>query len=362
VRNIGERIKEEALRLGFDLAGVAAAGRPRHADAFLAWLSRGRHAGMAWMARNPERRLDPALVLPGARSVVVAGLSYHAGEPPADLWNDPLRGRIARYAWGRDYHDVMLPMLEELALWIRSELGEPLAWRAYVDTGPVLEREAAAAAGIGFIGKNTLLIHPSIGSYLFLGEILLDRSIEPDVPAREDGGLADAPPAAGPGTCGSCRRCLAACPTGALDAAYDLDSRRCISYLTIEHRGSLPQELRPLMGNWIFGCDDCQSVCPWVRRFARSGRVRFLRAEPDLMAPDLAGLLALDEGAFRERFAGTPMLRAKRGGLLRNAAIALGNGGSPAAIPALEQAIRDADPIVREHAAWALERLRPPET
>jgi epoxyqueuosine reductase len=352
-----ERIKEEARRLGFDLVGIAAAKRPFHAGAFLDWLSLGRHAGMGWMSRDPERRLDPGRVLPGARSVVVVGLSYFTADPPPEIWNDPARGRIARYAWGRDYHEVLLPMLEELGAFIESEVGEPLARRAYVDTGPVLEREVAATAGIGFVGKNTLLISPRLGSYVLLGEILLNRELTPDEPAGEGGAVLHDAGVDRLGTCGSCMRCQSACPTRAFPTPHVLDSRRCISYLTIEHRGSIPEELRPLMGNWIFGCDECQTVCPWVRQFSGQGRVKFLSPDPDRMAPKLTDLLQLDESAFRDRFAGSPVLRSKRCGLLRNAAIALGNSGSPDAIPALHGAAADADPLVREHANWALRRI-----
>lgn len=340
------RIKERALELGFDVAGVARAGRAPRADAFHAWLAEGRHGEMAWLAREPERRSDVTRVVAGAKSVLSVGLSYHIADPPADLWNDPLRGRIARYAWGRDYHDELLPRLRELAAWIEAETGRPVANRAYVDTGPVLEREWAAKAGLGFIGKNTLVIHPEWGSYLFLGELLLDLDLEPDAPVDER-----------TGTCGSCRRCQDVCPTHAFPAPYILDSRLCISYLTIEHRGAIPDELRPKMKNWIYGCDECQSVCPWVKQYAKPGRTRFLRYDPEFAAPRLTELLALDDAGFRDRFRHTPVPRTKRRGLLRNVCVALGNSGSTEAIPALERALTDPEALIREHAAWALARL-----
>lgn len=352
--SLSVRIRREAERLGFDLVGLAPAQASARGDAYRAWLAAGHHGDMGWLQRDPERRLDPARVLPGARSVVVVGLSYYMEDPPPALWNDPARGRIARYAWGRDYHDVLLPMLEELARFIERERGAPLTCRAYVDTGPVLERDLAARAGLGFVGKNTLLIHPRLGSYLFLGEILLDVDLDYDPPA---GGEPEGP--TGRGTCGSCRRCQESCPTHAFPAPYVLNSRLCISYLTIELKAAIPETLRPLMSNWIYGCDECQSVCPWVRQFSRPGRTRFLRAEAETVAPRLLDLLALDDAGFRERFKGTPILRAKRRGLLRNVAVALGNGGDPAARPALERAAQDAEPLIREHAAWALTRLRP---
>lgn len=355
MNGLAERIKEEALRLGFDAVGIAPASASLRAAAYRAWLAEGHHAGMAWLAREPERRLDPARVLAGARSIVSAGLSYHVAEPPPELWNDPMRGRIARYAWGRDYHDELLPRLRELAAFIERDLGRPLASRSYVDTGPVLEREVAARAGLGFIGKNTLLIHPQFGSTLFLGELLLDVDLPFDPPAEEGGAAWRRGDAVG--TCGKCRRCLDACPTHAFPAPYILNSRLCISYLTIEHRESIPENLRPLMRNWIYGCDECQTVCPWVRQYAKPGRTRFLRFDPDLATPRLTDLLALNEDGFRERFRGTAVPRTKRRGLLRNVCIALGNSGRPEAAQALERATQDPEPLVREHAQWALARL-----
>ena len=350
-----QRIKDEALRLGFDLAGIAPATPSLHGGAVRDWLAAGHHGDMAWLARDPERRLDPARVVTGARSVIAVGLSYAVAPPPAERWDDPRHGRIARYAWGPDYHDVLLPMLMELGRWLESEAGRPVAWRAYVDTGPVLEREVAARAGLGFVGRNTLLVTPEFGSFLFLGEILTDLELEPDAPAEEDGAiLRRGEKVAG---CGSCRRCLDACPTHAFPAAYVLNSRRCISYLTIEHRGSLPEDLRPLMKNWIYGCDECQTVCPWVKQFARPGKTRFLRADPEVAVPRLTELLALDDDGFRARFKGTPVLRTKRRGLLRNVCVALGNSGDPAVIPGLERVLADPEPLIREHATWAIRRL-----
>ncbi len=339
-------IKKEALRLGFDLAGIAAAGPSAHAPAVRAWLDAGYHGSMAWLAREPERRLDPARAVPGARSVITVGLSYVVADPPADRWADPRHGRVARYAWGPDYHDVLLPMLMELGRFLERVSGRPMVWRAYVDTGPVLERELAARAGLGFVGRNTLLVTPTFGSLLFLGEILTSLELEPDPPLDDQ--------AIG---CGACRRCLEACPTRAFPAPYTLDSRRCIAYLTIEHRGSIPEDLRPLMKNWIFGCDECQTVCPWVKQFSRPGRTRFLRADPEVAAPRLTDLLVLDAAEFRARFRGTPVLRTKRSGLLRNVCVALGNSGDRSAMPALEKVLTDPEPLIREHAAWALAQL-----
>lgn len=358
--SLTKRIKEKACDLGFDLIGVAPAGPARHAAAYRRWLASGYAAGMQWLARDSERREDLRRVLPGARSVVVVGLSYFVLDPPEELWHDPARGRIARYAWGLDYHEVMLPRLQQLAGFIQQEAGGA-GTRAYVDTGPVLERDHAARAGLGFIGKNSLLIHPGLGSYLFLGEILVDAELDYDEPSPDGGATCRVgPPGRSKvsGTCGSCTRCLDVCPTHALPAPYVLDSNRCISYLTIELKGSIPLELRPLLGNWVFGCDECQSICPWVRRYARPTRQNFLRYDPELVAPSLIDLMSLDEAGFRARFRGTPISRAKRRGLLRNVAVALGNWGSPAALPVLERALQDPEPLIREHAAWAVERIR----
>jgi epoxyqueuosine reductase len=255
----------------------------------------------------------------------------------------------------------MLPRLRELGDFVEKEVGLTINRRPYVDTGPLLERDFAAQAGLGFIGKNTLLINPKIGSYLFLGEILVDVELEYDEPAP-DGGASCQVDLPGEskrlGTCGNCTRCLTICPTHAFPAPYILNSQRCISYLTIELKGAMPLELRPLIGNWIFGCDECQEICPWVRRYSQANNQKFLRYDPDWIAPKLIDLMGLDDTAFRARFKGTPILRAKRRGLLRNVAVALGNWGSSEALPVLEQALEDPEPLVREHAEWAIERIK----
>jgi epoxyqueuosine reductase len=354
-------IKEKAYDLGFDLIGIAPAERAPHAEAYHHWLAQGYAAEMEWLARDPQQREDPRQLMPEAQSVVVVGRSYFVLDPPPNLWDDPSRGRIARYAWGLDYHDIMLPRLRELAGFIEKEAGHPLNQRAYVDTGPVLERDFAAQAGLGFIGKNTLLIHPRLGSYLFLGEILVDLELEYDEPATNGGASCRVgPPGESKrvGTCSNCTRCLTICPTQAFPAPYVLDSHRCISYLTIEHKGSIPPKLRPLLGNWIFGCDACQEICPWVRRYAQPTRERFLSYDAELVAPKLIDLMALNEAAFRTRFRGSPLKRTKRRGLLRNVAVALGNWGSPEALPVLAQALADSEPLIREHATWAIEQIK----
>lgn len=367
--SLTERIKQKAYELGFDLIGVAPATEAPHAEAYRRWLDAGHQAGMQWLARNPERRSDPRQVVAGAQSVVVVGLSYFLLNPSTTLWNDPSRGRIARYAWGLDYHDMMLPRLRALGRFIEQEAqsrqlslpDEPVQQRAYVDTGPVLERNFAAQAGVGFVGKNTLLISPRLGSYLFLGEILLDLELEYDEPASKRGATI---PIKGDASveklasCGNCRRCLDICPTHAFPAAYILDSNRCISYLTIELKGEIPLHLRPMLGNWIYGCDACQEICPWVRRYSQPTAERFLRYEPTLFTPKLTDLMQLDDEGFRQRFKGSPIKRTKRRGLLRNVAVALGNWGHPAALPILERAMDDHEPLIQTHAAWAIEQIK----
>ena len=311
-------LRARALEAGFDMAGAVSLDPAVDGGAFLRWLEQGMHAGMGWMARPDAvaKRLDPRRILPGAASILLVGLSYEAVGPALRDLQDPRRGRIARYAWGLDYHDVLTPALRAL--------GETLAkeTRAYVDTGPILERAWAERCGLGFIGRNTCLIHPKSGSYFFLGAVLLGDEVEPE-PARPIGG-----------GCGGCTRCLDACPTGALPQPGVLDARRCISYLTIEHKGEIPEELQPLMGNWVFGCDICQDVCPYVRRFSQpsnSPLARQLRgrdrAALEHAAPLLDDLLALDQAGFDARFGHTPVARAKLSGLLRNARVAARNGG-----------------------------------
>ena len=346
-RGGAERIQAEARRLGFDLVGIAPAEPAASADPYRAWLEKGYHGEMAYLARREavDRRADSAHILPGVRSVVAVAANYHAHPLPTQLGDDPARGVLSSYAWGSDYHDVLVSRLRQLGAWVEAEIGEPVTWRAYVDTGPVLERELAARAGLGFVGKNTSLIHPGLGSWLFLGELLLTVELPP---------LAGEAPG---GTCGRCSRCLDACPTSALVEPYVLDARRCISYLTIELKGPIPRALRPLMGNRIFGCDICQEVCPWNRRFARPATEPAFQPRPEGMAPHLLDLIALDEEGFRRRFRGSPVRRAKRRGLLRHVCVALGNWGDPAAVPALAHAVHDREPLIRGHAAWALGRI-----
>ncbi len=339
-----ELLKRWALDAGFDRAGIATLEPSRHGGALRRWLDRGDHAGMGWMARGVEVRADPARRLPGARSALSVALQYWplAGEeePAGDLWP-----RVARYARGRDYHDVMGRRLKALAGRIRQAF-PGCETRPYVDTGPLLERELAARAGLGAVAKNTHLLDRTRGSYFFLGELLLTLELTPDEPVAE--------------LCGGCRRCLEACPTGALPEPYRLDANRCISYWTIEHRGDLPPAAREMIGDWVFGCDVCQEVCPWNQPRGdrqRTGDEPLLRSPPERRELDLAGLLALDRAGFVERFQVSPMKRAKLEGLKRNAAVAMGHRGDRRYLPALEEALADPSPVVRRHAAWALEKI-----
>jgi epoxyqueuosine reductase len=351
VAALTQALKDEAAALGFNRVGVIPAGPARRLDAYLHWIAAGMQGEMGYMARPDRvaRRRDPGVILPGVRSVVVLGLDYYTAALPPAIAADPARGRISNYAWGLDYHDMMTPRLEALAGWLLRQPGAgEVDSRAYVDTGAILERDHGETAGLGFTGKNTMLIDPRGGSWFFLGILLTTAAL-----------AYDPPPAARPPTpsCGSCTRCLSACPTTAFPTPYVLDARRCISYLTIELKGWIPAELRPLMGNWVYGCDVCQVVCPF-NRFARPvGEPTFHPVDWNAAAPPLLELLALDEEAFAQRFPGSPIRRIRRGRLVRNACVAAGNWGNPAAVPSLVALLVDSDPLVRGHAAWALRRI-----
>jgi len=339
--------------LGFDLVGLAPASPPACAAALRDGLARGFAAEMNWLARSAERRAQPATVLPGARSVVAVGCSYFVEWPPPSIVDDPLRGRMAAYAWGPDYHDILLPRLQELGQFLSRE-ARGVSWRAYTDTGPILERHFAAQAGLGFIGRNTLLVCPRFGSFLSLGALLLNVELDyDDASPWSCVGGADAPDH----PCGRCARCLSACPTGAFPSAFRLDARRCLSYLTTEHQGAIPPDLRGGMGRWIFGCDACQAVCPWVRRFSRPAARPCLCFEPERWAPCLPDLLNLDERGFQALYGGTPVARTGRRRLIRNALVALGNSGRPEARLALKRFLNDPDALLQEHARWAFQRL-----
>ncbi len=338
------RLRTRAAELGFDRIGITRAVPSPTLDAYLRWIDAGMHGPLGYMARPDRvaRRRDLSVILPGVQSLIVVALDYRAAAP-AEWLTDPARGRFAAYAWGQDYHDVMLAKLESLAAWLNVESGG--THRAYVDTGAILERSHGQAAGLGFVGKNTLLIHPRRGSLFFLGEIL--TTLEADA--------YDAPlPKAT--MCGSCTRCLAACPTDAFPAPHVLDARRCISLWTIEHKASIDPALRPRFGNWVFGCDVCQDVCPF-QRFAPESREPAFTPDPARIAPPLVDLLTLDEAAFRARFASSPVFRTGRDRLTRNACVAAGNWGSDEAVPPLIACLEATSPLVRGHAAWALGRI-----
>jgi epoxyqueuosine reductase len=338
-----------ALDLGFDAAAIAPVTPPAHGAAFTDWLASGYHGEMAYLAARAAERLQPLRLAPGAQSMIVTLVNYHPGPPPAG-WDDPRRGRIARYTWSRDYHDAIKRQLFRLDAFIRQRTGRAGHGKACVDTAPLLERDAAEQAGLGFAGRNTCLITPGIGSWTFLAALFIPEALAQG--RRIDAAAAGRPA----GTCGACTRCLDRCPTAAFPAPHVLDARRCISYLTIELRGSIPRELRPALGNRVFGCDVCQEVCPY-NRAAPSAAWSALAPDLDRAAPPLAELLALDEARFRARFRGTAVLRARRRGLVRSACVAAGNAGDPALIPHLTPLLEDVEPIVRGHAAWALGRI-----
>lgn len=293
-------VKARAVGLGFDRVAIGPASPPEHGPAFSRWVEAGYAATMDYLGRREGERLDPARVLPGARSVVCVALNYFQGEPAAD----PSWSPVARYAWGRDYHAVMTPRLNDLAAYLAEAGGA--ASKGYVDTGPVLERDLAARAGLGWVGKNTMLLHPELGSWFFIGALLTTAALDFDE--------------AVPDRCGSCRACLDACPTDAFVAPYVLDARRCISYLTIEHRGAIDSALEGALGPWQFGCDICQSVCPWNRKAPPTREPAFLPAAP---YPEAARIVGMSDEELRARFGGSAILRAKPAGLRRNATIAL---------------------------------------
>lgn len=332
------RLKAQAFGLGFDLAGVVTLGPADTTAQFDAWLDRGFSGEMRYLTGEGARlRRDSRRPEPGMRSGLVVALNYGGRQPS---------GPVARYARGMDYHAVMRGKLQELGAWLVAFAGASARTRAYVDTGPVLERDLARRAGIGWFGKNTNLINPRLGSFFFIGALFTDVELKPDPPFEAD-------------RCGSCTRCLDACPTSAFVAPRILDATRCISYLTIELKGAIPLDLRSAMGELLYGCDICQEVCPWNIRFSRDSAEPAMKPRPETLAPDAAELLRLDQPAWKARFGTSAMQRAKRRGLARNAAVVLGNRRDPAAIPALEAAVRhDPDPVVREHAAWALEQFR----
>jgi epoxyqueuosine reductase len=339
---IRSAIRERARALGFDAVGFTAPDLPRaRQSAYRRYVAAGRHGDMAWLARDPERRQSPRGLWPEVRSVVVLGLNYGPDEDPLASLARRECATISVYARHRDYHDLIKGRLKQLAGWLHGRYGAQV--KVFVDTAPVLEKPLAHQAGIGWQGKHSNLVSRRFGSWLFLGEIFTDLQLEPDPPETDH--------------CGSCRACLDVCPTDAFPAPYQLDARRCISYLTIEHQGHIPREFRAPMGNRIYGCDDCLAVCPW-NKFARTASEARLQARDDLRAPRLAELVQLDDSAFRRRFAGSPIKRTGRDRFVRNVLIAIGNSGEPDLAARVEERLADPSPLVRAMAVWALRRLR----
>jgi len=344
-------IKEEARRLGFILAGMTTPDPPPHLSVFEDWLTQARNASMDYMSGDRSRacRADPRLILPECKSILILATPYSNPSLNLDLPTDgeEASGRIAAYAWGADYHQILPERMQALVKFIEEHVGQSVANRGYTDTGPVLERELAQRSGLGWIGKNTCLISPKHGSYFLLAEIFLDLELEPDPPMPTD-------------HCGTCTRCIEACPTECILPDRTIDAGRCISYMTIELKDDISPELRPFVGNWVFGCDICQMVCPWNRFADPVGDPAFIPVKIGSY-PTLIRELELSPQDFNHKFKNSPIQRAKRRGYLRNVAVALGNEGRPESIPALEEALKDAEPIVQNSVAWAIERIQKKE-
>ena len=359
-------LAQKTTEFGFDLLGVVPAQPARRLDAYLRWVEQKMYGKMGYLARPDRiiRRQDLNVILPGVQTIICVGLNYFTRNLPPKIASDPSRGRISNYAWNVDYHDIMTPRLQAMADWLGAETNSHA--KVYVDTGAILERDHAESAGFGFTGKNTMLIRPRQGSYFFLGEILTTAKIEDSrLEIAVESPISNPQPSP---SCGRCQRCLDACPTNAFVSPYVLDARRCISYLTIELKGWIPKEQRPLLGNWIYGCDICQNVCPFNRFAEPTNEVAFYPVDSEQWAvdsnssfnqesPALLDILALDEAGFATRFAHSPIKRIKRARLVRNACVAAGNWGSPTAVPLLSQLLHDSDPIIRGHAGWALGQI-----
>jgi len=345
--DLKERIKAKSLQLGFTLAGVTTPEPSPHYSTFENWLAQGHHGTMGYLAndRSRARRANPREILPECKSILVLATPYSPPSPGKNreaLYEEGLemKSQIASYAWGDDYHEVLPARMKELVRFIEEQVGCPVKNRWYTDTGPILERDLAQRAGIGWIGKNTCLINPKQGSYFLLSEIFLDLDLEPDPPFVTD-------------HCGTCRRCIEACPTDCILPNRTIDATRCISYLTIELKDEIPSELREKIGGWVFGCDICQMVCPW-NRFAPEGDSAFgVKTLPGSLTDELT----ISTQEFNQRFKQSPIKRTKRRGYLRNVAVALGNTGNRLALPVLQNALKDEEPMVREHARWAINKI-----
>lgn len=331
-------VKEWATALGFDDCRIATAKTATHATHFHQWLEDGHHGDMTWLERNPTRRTDPREVLPGCKSIITLALNYYTGPSPFPEGH-PQDYRIARYSWNNDYHDLIEKRLAALNQKL-IEIGG--TQRYYVDTGPILERDFATDAGLGWNGKSTVQIHRHLGTWFFLAELLTTLDLTPDPPFGDH--------------CGKCTRCITACPTQAITSPHQLDARRCISYLTIEHKGPIPLELRRPIGDRIYGCDDCLDACPW-NRFAKTSREISLHPRPEIFSHTLRDFLKMTLEDFRTTFAKSPIKRIKHPRFIRNVCIALGNTGTPADLPALEIAAQNPDPLISEHAQWAIKEI-----
>ena len=342
-QELTKKIKKEAIKQGFILVGITMPTPPPHISTYLDWLDAGRHASMGYLAddRARKRRADPNLILPEAESILVLAAPYPDPKLAEASEKDSLHGQISAYAWEDDYHITLKEKLKNIVTFIEAEVEHPIPNRWYTDTGPILEKDLAQRAGLGWIGKNTCLINPQQGSYFFIAEILLGIKLPPDEPFVAD-------------RCGSCTRCLDACPTQAILPNRTIDANLCISYLTIENEGEISEGLRPKLDNLIFGCDICQDICPWNKKNTKSDN-SLPKINPH---PNLIKELSLTPQEFNKKFKNNPVKRAKRRGYLRNVAVALGNAGDPAAIPALERALDDIEPLVRDHAKWALNRIK----
>lgn len=321
--------------LGFSECRIARAGPASYADLYQQWVAEGKHGDMAWMARNMEKRSDPRLVQEGARSVVVLALNYHQGDPKVTQ-----EYRIARYSLNLDYHDLITLKLKDLDQWLTLKGGFQ---RYYTDTGPVLERNWASASGLGWGGKSTMQVHRRLGTWFFLAELITTLDLEPDTPSKD--------------SCGKCNRCIVACPTQAITGPRKLDARRCVSYLTIENKGPIPEEFRQAIGNRIYGCDDCLVACPW-NKFAVASQEAAFQARESIFSHTLRDFLGLTDDTFREVFAKNPIKRIKRPAFIRNVCVALGNVGKPGDLPALEDLSNDPHPLIAEHARWAVAEIR----
>lgn len=330
-------IKEWANELGFDDCRIAGAHRATHADDFAEWIENGKHGDMGWLEKNPDRRSDPRIVLPECKAIICLAMNYYPGDTPPNADPDY---RIARYAWNDDYHDLIEKRLKEFSAKLETLGGEH---KPYVDTGPVLERDFASDSGLGWGGKSTMQIHRKLGTWFFLAEVLTTLPLQADPPFGDH--------------CGKCVACIDACPTAAITGPRQLDARRCISYLTIENKGAIPEEFRVAMGDRIYGCDDCLDVCPW-NRFAKASHEAAYLAREEVFAMKLRDFLALDDSRFRQIFRKSPIKRIKRPRFLRNVCVALGNVGTPEDLPALEISASDPDPLISEHARWAIAKIR----